>query len=171
PGCRSCSMIRSPRATASRRPPPRLETRQYPLCAPQAQLQRTDASQEAYRMMVNSPSPACLAGRAAAAGLIPISRPRAPRPGSKHPELEADVDRQHDYDDDHREDAQDERDRQLGGQAVGLLLGDRHALVAHVVAVDAERVGQARSELLRLLQQGGERARLLEAEPVGEPFE
>src|SRR5205085_4289038 len=58
-----------------------------------------------------------------------------------------------DHHHDDRKDAQYERHRQLSGQAVGLLLGARHALVAHIVAVDAQRLGQARAELLRLLEE------------------
>ncbi len=43
---------------------------------------------------------------------------------------------------------------ELGRQAVGLLLGARQPLVAHVVGIDAQRVGDARAELARTAGSG-----------------
>src|SRR5580704_10476869 len=65
-------------------------------------------------------------------------------------------DRAQDDHEQHREDADHHRNGELGGQAVGLLLGPRQSLVAHVVAVDAQRIADAGAELVGLLDQGGE---------------
>src|SRR5215212_8407390 len=114
-------------------------------------------------MMVNSlsPPPRDIADRRPEG--FPVAPPGTyPAPASMGHEFELDVDRKHDDDDDDREDAQDERHRELGREAVGLFLGNRHPLMAHVVAVDPKRLGKARSQLLGLLQQGGERAGLFE---------
>ena len=59
----------------------------------------------------------------------------------------------------------------LAGKRMRLLLGKRHALVAHFVGEDAQRAGQAGAEFLGLLQQRREGAHLVEAQPVGQRFQ
>src|SRR3954468_24338458 len=70
---------------------------------------------------------------------------------SIRPDLQPHEDRQQDHDDHHRKDAERQRHGELGGQAVGLLLRARHPLVAHVIGIDAQRLGQGRAEFLGLL--------------------
>src|SRR5919106_2848922 len=113
--------------------------------------------------MVNKLSPATLRGPAKsrrAMGWLGID--------SETAQFEPHEGRQHDDDHEHREYAQHQRHGELCRQAVGLLLGARQPLVAHVVAVDAKRLGHAGAEFFGLLQKGREGTCLLETKPVAE---
>src|SRR6266849_3030097 len=99
-----------------------------------------------------------------------IYKPRR-RANSKVSEVEAHEDRQHDHDEDHGKNADHHRQREFCWKAVGFFLSARETLVAHVVAVDPERVGDARTKLFGLLNEYGERARLLQTEPFAQVVE
>jgi hypothetical protein len=58
--------------------------------------------------------------------------------------------RQQDDYEDRREDADHHRHRQLGRQRIGLFLGPREPLVAHVVAIDPQGIGDAGAQVDRL---------------------
>ena len=58
-----------------------------------------------------------------------------------------------------REDADHHRHRQLGRQGIGFFLGAREPLVAHIIAIYAHCVSDARPEIDRLVDQGRECAR------------
>jgi len=71
----------------------------------------------------------------------------------------------------HREDADHHRHGQLGRQRISSFLGPREPLVAHVIAVDAHCVGNARPEIDRLVDQSGKCACFFKREAIGEILE